>query len=206
MKIIALSDIHGHYSTHKIFQSEFLIPFCDVLIFAGDYSFHSNILESDMFLDWFTTLDSKYKIVVPGNHDYYIEDLKIPNNIDVLTFGEIEYEGIRFFGSSYTPKFYNWNYMESEKDLETRYNKIPNDIDVLISHGPPKGILDNYKGENIGSVALKETIDRIKPKVFICGHNHEKGYFKDEYTEYYNVSICDQDYFPMYSITEINLK
>jgi len=212
MKIIAFSDVHGQYtelendmpSSDKTMPQ---IPECDVLIFAGDYSWASGVKSSIKFINWFVKQPGKHKILVPGNHDYSI-DLIESLGIEVLINRGITIEGTKFFGSPYTPMFNNWNFMNREEDLEKMYSNFPDEVDVLITHGPPFGILDKfaeYTGcENrLGSLSLLEYVKKVNPKVHIFGHNHEAGHCPDGITDFYNVSLLDQDYRMTYPLTEI---
>jgi Icc-related predicted phosphoesterase len=84
---------------------------------------------------------------------------------------------------------------------------IPSWTDVVISHGPPKGHLDN-KDHLFGASQVNDMLKRVKPKVFICGHIHE-GYGVERYkktTDIYNVSHCDITYANVNQPVVINLE
>ncbi len=193
-KIIALSDTHGQHED---------VEECDILIFAGDWSHISGMKSTLIFNAWLDRQPAKYKVVIPGNHD---QEVHLIDTAIVLINDGIEVEGITIFGSPYTPEFCNWHYMKSPEDMEKMYKKFPTEgIDILITHGPPKGILDNFKGERIGCPSLYDYVKKLQPKAHIFGHNHHKGYCSDGLTDYYNVTVLDQDYYRMFEPTEIIL-
>jgi len=194
MKIIAFSDTHGKVTP--------TIPECDLLIFAGDFSAIGSYSESVKFINTFDTLPGVNKIIVPGNHDYYVEMTDKKNTYLEECF---ELEGINFMTSSYTPEFCNWNYMLSERELRILMKFWPTDVNVLITHGPPYGILDmNKDGEHCGSKALLEYVERVTPDVHIFGHiHHSFGHTEVNGTKFYNVSLLDDDYKYVNPITEI---
>jgi len=210
MKIAAISDLHQP-SAYSI-----KIPECDVLIMAGDFEIKDSIYYLQ-FSMWLHSLDQvKYKLIVPGNHDWYFQDKNSKElsekkyNIHYLIDSKVKIDGVTFYGTPYTPTFMNWAFMESEEQLEKRYAKIHKDTDVLITHGPPRGILDDvrdrYKKQerrNCGSEALAEWFQKRykenKPGIInIFGHIHReesdakfKRIIKDTF---YNVSLMNNDY------------
>ncbi len=86
--------------------------------------------------------------------------------------------------------------------------RIPDDIDVLITHGPPYRILDKViSGERVGCVDLKQAVERIKPKLHIFGHIHESyGILEKEGTTYVNASLCNFNYRPINPPIVVDLK
>ena len=214
MKIFAISDTHGKHEQVVIPQGT------DMLIHAGDFSntklpaMNSN--EVNLFLIWLEQQPVKYKVIIAGNHDTSIEsrfftkkDFK-DRGIIYLEHELIEIEGIKIFGSPYTPEYHNWAFNRSRNKLGRIWDSIPDDIDVLITHGPPKGILDSAsRGKNLnehaGCSALLKRVLKIQPKIHIMGHLHDNqdnlnnGTFKlNEYkTIFANVScVKDGDNLP----------
>lgn len=182
-KIFAFSDTHGLNDRLDIPKN------ADILICAGNCIREDNMLylhdDYLRFLNWYSHLDAKLKIYVPGNHEVYFEMhpeeaiQMIPSSIELLEDSGIEFDGIYFFGVACRP----WIFKDTE-------NKVPKGVDFLISHGPAEGHLDNY----IGCQMLKMMIDESKPKHHIFGHVHEEG-GKTESTEtttFYNVSMYNQ--------------
>ena len=182
MKIWHISDTHREHSFLEI-------PECDMVIHSGDATNPrdsiKSLIEMREFVEWFSKLDIKYKIFVAGNHDVCIErGLILPSEMDFIYLENttIEIEGIRIFGSPYTPSFGNgWAFNKSRSSLSSFWNSIiPDDTDIIVTHGPPKGILDlAYKDinniENCGDKALLNRIKEINPILSLFGHIHNNG-------------------------------
>lgn len=210
MKICAMSDMH---------QKLVFIPKCDILAIAGDISLNEDIKWfTEVFIPYLDKYKNKYKkcILVFGNHDDKIhmngewkDTVKtLPENIKILTNSSYKYKGIKFFGSpncKYIPGFIN---TFTEDKLKELYSKITKGTDVLITHTPPYGICDTVKGDSyhLGSISLMERIREIKPKIHIFGHIHTgKKYLRENGTDYFNVSILDEDYELAYKPTIIRV-
>jgi len=191
MKIVAFSDTHA--SEHQV-----KLPEGDVLVFAGDFSGMSTEQDVIRFNAWLGKQMHPRKIIIAGNHDRFCEQSSVLANLllsnaDYLEDSEITIDGVRFYGTPYTPMFNNWSFMREEEELEKIYNKIPNGIDVLISHGPPDTILDDCKG----SWALLDAVNRVKPKIHIFGHIHGGYgiYQRSEHsTTFINASLLNDSY------------
>ena len=192
MKIVAISDTHD---LHK----EITIPECDVLIVAGDFTCHRVpiVYYYEDFNAWLGSVPAKHKIVVAGNHDTYFE--RYPNearelltNATYLQDSGIEIDGVKFWGSPWTPYFNAWAFMEPDPFLKKYWDKIPKDTDVLVTHGPPFGILDSFDNNNVGSFSLLNKVTELDDlKLHFFGHIHE-SYGKEG--KFYNVAQCDGDY------------
>lgn len=199
MKIVAISDTHGKHQN-------LILPEGDMLIHAGDVSSMGKEFEIKDFLDWFSKTDFTYKILIAGNHDFYFEKIAfnetilnqlIPSNIIYLNDSGVEIEGFRIWGSPIQPWFYNWAFNRYRgEDIKKHWNKIPQNTDILITHGPAYGILDKTtRNDNVGCEDLLEKIKEVKPKLHICGHIHEAyGYIKESDTEFINASVLDENY------------
>ncbi len=211
LKIVCISDTHNKHD-------RITIPECDILIHAGDATGMGTFTEVRKFAEWFEKQPAKHKIFVPGNHE-----LDFANQYPISAFwfhdhcpsghllinAEIEIEGIRFYGSPITPFFLNWAWNEFSEGLMRTWKQIPDDVDILITHGPPYGILDRSyvaRGRMLGCTYLRDEIkDRVKPDVHIFGHIHDShGTHSDGTTDYYNVSICTEEYNPDNPITIID--
>jgi Icc-related predicted phosphoesterase len=108
-------------------------------------------------------------------------------------------EGLKFYGSPWQPTFHNWAFNKDRGEkIKTEWDKIPSDTDVLITHGPPFGILDKtVDNEKVGCEELLLAVNRIKPKIHIFGHIHENyGEIKLNGTHFINPSSCDYNYIP----------
>jgi Icc-related predicted phosphoesterase len=197
MKVVCLADTHCEHRKLEV-------PDGDILICAGDFT-HTGRTKSVLdFVQWFSSLPHKYKILVAGNHDltldesFYLDKRKVrkfhrkPCDLEVvrkvvkqnekffyLHHDWVEVNGLKIFGSPYVPTITSssreWAFERSEETLTRLYSSIPSDIDILVSHTPAFGILDEYNSVQFGSWALRHAVARIKPKALVCGHIHS-GY------------------------------
>lgn len=209
LHITMLSDSHN--STHEVTIPEIPTGMTSVLIHAGDFSFMGKPAEIQDFIWWLNQQPHDHKIWVPGNHELSLEDF--PYNIEVIDNEtgstcihnkEIEIEGFRFFGSAMTPEFFNWAFMHSETQAERYWRNAPS-ADIVVCHGPPRGILDSttpdYPIERLGCVSFYNYLERTKPILSMWGHIHGSGMNTETIkwedgskTECYNVSVMDEDY------------
>jgi Icc-related predicted phosphoesterase len=186
MKICCISDTHGKHNQLDLSQYS-----ADVLIHAGDWTARQDysFSETKKFLEWFSKQSFSRKLLIAGNHELQVE-ADIENflhlvacypNITYLHNSEVTINNIKFYGSPYSNEFYNWAFMEKELNLSKIWAKIPEDTNVLITHGPAYKTLDlvasTYGRENphVGSESLhhrKLTI-RDNLKLHISGHIHE---------------------------------
>ncbi len=120
-------------------------------------------------------------------------------DITYLQDSSVKIEGITFYGSPWTPTFFDWHFMADRGPvINEKWNKIPEGIDVLITHGPPATILDNVRGVPQGCSDLLERILQINPKYNVFGHIHEGyGITKRNSTIFINASVCDGRYRPI---------
>ena len=202
-----------HISDTHTFHDMLTVPEnIDMVIFSGDCSNPreslANSFEVLKFLKWFGELPIKHKIFVAGNHDTSIErkiifDLDFGDEIIHLWDSEVIIEGFKIWGSPYTPSFgFGWAFNKDRAKIYKVWEQIPEDVDIVVTHGPPKGILDlTYNRDNelemCGDLALKKRIKEIQPKLVCFGHIHNmngvtnQGYVKlaDHDTIYSNGSI-----------------
>lgn len=197
MKVIAISDTHGYH--HQL-----SLPSGDVLIHAGDVSSQGSKQEVQDFLQWFSDLNYEHKIFIAGNHDFFFERADsdmitsiIPDNVIYLNDSGISIGGLNIWGSPVTPWFFNWAFNRHRgADIKKHWKFIPQNTDILITHGPVYGVLDRtIHGQRVGCEVLKDATDLIKPKVHICGHIHEAyGQVQTMDTLYINASVLDVQY------------
>jgi len=199
-RLIFLSDTHNQHENVKI-------PEGDIIIHCGDVSGRGYEREVESFLDWFSALPHKHKIMIPGNHDFFFEgyydaakNMVDSRGIICLIDSEVEIEGIRFWGSPITPWFNNWAFNRFRgSEIEHHWNKIPEGIDVLLTHGPP-AYLQNHlsmvlEGEDVGCEDLYKAIQRVKPKINAFGHIHEGyGTSEEDGVLYMNCSVVNRRY------------
>jgi len=205
MRLICLADTHNlHY--------EIPIPDGDVLIHAGDCTDGGTRNETENFLEWFSSQPHKHKILVPGNHDFYFEKnenlKKVPDDIHLLIDSGLEIEKIKIWGSPVTPGLNNWAFnRERGKQIKKHWELIPIDTDILITHTPPFGILDEIgSGIKLGCEELKRILPIVQPKHHLFGHIHNaSGSIIRSGISYSNLSILDERLRIMYSPKSIDL-
>jgi Icc-related predicted phosphoesterase len=106
-----------------------------------------------------------------------------------LQNSSVEIEGVKIWGSPVTPYFLGMAFnAKSGKEIKKVWNKIPLDTDIIITHGPPKAILDN----GIGCEELQVRVNKIKPLIHCFGHAHGKnGILKDQDITFINASVVN---------------
>ncbi len=208
MRITFISDTHNK---HK--QVTATLPGGDLLIHAGDATSMGYKHEIQQFLKWFDGLDNyTNKIFIAGNHDWGFQDdpktckelldfynkvTYLQDNIEVI--GEDYQTSVKVYGSPWQPEFYNWafNLPRMGSELGQKWSEIPQNTDILVTHGPSWGNLDTVVGQGVplGCELLTERIKVIKPKIHVCGHIHTGyGYKFDGDTHYFNASVLDERY------------
>jgi predicted phosphodiesterase len=217
MKVTLISDTH---TKHNQLNGD--LPGGDLLIHAGDFMNSGyNPMEAMEFFNWFDKI-SIYdtKVLIAGNHDRWMQD-KPEEALGILTgYKTIEYlqdeemvlyfdgpngdhpeDNIRFYGSPWQPEFYNWafNLPRNGEALKAKWDAIPSNTDILITHGPAQTYLDTsgvpYNTPLLGCELLKERIELIKPKIHVCGHIHGGyGYYFNGHTHFFNASILNEQY------------
>lgn len=226
MRIVCISDTH---SLHRSMLHE--IPNGDILIHAGDLSNRGGEKDVTEFIDWFQNIKGfDTKIFISGNHDHCFEQVNKPHHrrdydwlrhlmteenlsqadITYLEDSEMIIESpefskpIKIYGTPWQPWFYDWafNLPRLGPELEEKWNMIPNDTDILITHTPPNGILDyvsNWRqNESVGCELLRFHMERIKPALNVFGHIHEGyGYKYVDDTLFVNAAICNAAYNPI---------
>lgn len=200
MSITCISDLHGYRPR---------VPGGDLLIVAGDLTARDRFEEFTGFFSWLRDLPYTCKIVIAGNHDGLIESGKIifgedlkSQNIHYLCDSGMEYEGLKIWGSPYTHRFPGQNpacmafSVKAELQLKDHFDLIPNDLDILITHSPPYGILDQCVNGRAGSEMLRQAIFRARPRLSCFGHIHEQGgkIVKLDNMTFVNASVVNEYY------------
>ena len=212
MRLVLLADTHDQ-NLHTKFGT---IPDGDVLIHAGDLVAIGRDPERYKRMgNQLRRFPHRYKLVVPGNHDHlFLEDLEaakaaLGTGISVLFDSSIEIEGKLFYGTPWL-HWVEGKYTFETQDSEAKWEMIPENTDVLITHSPPYGIFDlsAKSGEHIGSVELrKHVLERVRPQVHVFGHNHmEWGQEEIEGVKFVNAAMVDDLYKPLRGATVIDLE
>ncbi len=195
-----ISDTHNR---HKKLNMN--LEGVDFLIHTGDFTAMGKEKDVHRFNKWIGTLglDKEHVIIIAGNHDWFFarHDRKrieeVCSNFTYLQEDRYECDGVKFYGAPHQPQFYNWafNVPRGEK-LKAIWDKIPEDTDVLLTHGPPIGILDaNQYGELCGCEDLLNRVNELNLKVHAFGHIHEgRGLKEINGTAYINSAIVNEHY------------
>jgi Icc-related predicted phosphoesterase len=176
MKIVCISDTHNEHR-------RVTIPPCDLLIHAGDMTSRGGEKHYRSVANWLSTQPATHKVLIAGNHDFkaheFAEIFK-DRGIHFLHDSGVTLEGIRIYGSPWTPWFRDWEYNLPRNDDSAsiaKWAEIPDDTQILVTHGPPFGKLDaNFAGERVGCPFLAERIQSLPDlRLHVFGHVHE-GY------------------------------
>jgi Icc-related predicted phosphoesterase len=185
MKIWTISDTHCRHNLLNIPED------ADMVIHCGDWTNNNdpilNLKEAEDFLDWYQKLPIKTKILVCGNHETFNKKFSIVNEIEDRGIHYLEHEaknieGIKFFGSPITPAFGKnlWAFNYDRKNADLFWSDIPDDTQILITHGPRFGILDLAYDFNcrrnivqVGCKDLGTKIDSLNElRYHLFGHIH----------------------------------
>ena len=200
-KITFISDTH---TKHKHLTND--LPGGDILIHCGDISSRGYMTEIKNFLEWFDSIKGyEHKIFIAGNHDFGFQDnpkecAKLLQDYPTVTYLEdssVIVDGIKIYGSPWQPWFHNWAFNVNRGwDIAQKWEKIPQDTDILITHGPSLGILDITNiSERVGCEDLYKRVMEINPKVHACGHIHSSYGMKEiDGMTFINASNLGEDY------------
>jgi Icc-related predicted phosphoesterase len=194
MRLVCMADTHMF---HADFKGETAVPDGDVLVHAGDMGRAGDEDELTEVAAWLASLPHRHKIVVAGNHDFLFEQepdkaralFSAARGFTYLEDSACTIEGVTFYGSPWTPVFYDWAFMlpPGEKLAEKWALIPPHGVDVLITHGPPHGVLDDARRyrdgdgtpdkppRHVGCEALRDRVAVVKPRVHVFGHIHNNG-------------------------------
>lgn len=202
VKIWCISDTHCQHRGLSVPES------IDVVIHAGDEAtsrnLTQNMIECIDFMDWWENLPIPVKCFSPGNHSLAIQaGYSVPEF--TYTHESVDVNGTKAFMSPYTPAWGNsWAYMRKRGRMSEVWDSVPEGIDILVTHGPPKGILDITRDRDSGALiqvgcsALRKRVEAIKPKLHVFGHIHDErgvsnyGKYERDGTVYVNCAVCEQ--------------
>ncbi len=199
MKLTFISDTHYQHRKLQLTSG-------DVLIHCGDFTRRGGLDDVESFAQFIGEQNFKTKIVIAGNHDLSFEDRRrrekaekhlTDHGITYLNDTGVVIDGVKFWGSPVQPEFFGWAFNRKRgEELRDHWELIPEDTDVLITHGPAYGILDLCSdGRRVGCQDLLETVNIIKPKIHAFGHIHEDyGVVKKQGTIFVNACNVDEHY------------
>lgn len=219
VRVVCISDTHG---MHR----QLNVPAGDILLNAGDITRSGEPGQIEDYLAWLGEQPHPHKVLVAGNHDitlhtdYYQRSwrrfhrrygrpldhgqtrtlLQQSPAVHYLEDELVEVAGLRIYGSPWQPTFYDWAFNATRGPEISRYwSRIPDRVDVLVTHGPPLGRGDlTATGHRAGCLDLLQTIQgRVRPRFHVFGHIHEGyGASTDGQTTYVNASTCTLRYRP----------
>jgi hypothetical protein len=222
VKIVAISDLHGHLPP---------IPPCDLLIIAGDLcpdSYggarqareHPDVQEPWLrgpFSEWIASvpLPRDRKIATWGNHDFVAEHgvafaRELP--LTIATDAALDVLGLTIWISPWCNRLPGrWAFMRDPKELAPIYAGIPAGTDLIVAHQPPRqyGDLEMTRPggfEHVGSIELLDAVDRVRPQALVCGHIHRSfGMYVHQGISIHNVCVMDEHYQPTHPLTLLDL-
>ena len=193
------------------------VPDGDMILHAGDCTRRGAVAETAEFLNWFGGLPHPHKVLIAGNHDFLFErdaslaESLVPAGVTYLRDSGVVVGGLTVWGAPRQPWFHDWAFnLERGEELAAKWRLIPNDTDVLVTHGPPHGILDQTIDHPPQLVGCEELTKRLAelPSVtlHLFGHIHEAyGRQRQDGREYVNASICDVRYRPVNTPVVVDL-
>lgn len=215
MKVTVVSDLHGDMPE---------LPGGDLLIVAGDLTARDTHKQHVVFAEWLSKQNYRKKVLVAGNHDtllyrntlkYYDTEMPYLDAIYLCDAGT-EFEGLKIWGTPWTPWFSGVNpdcaafMIRGDTVLAEKFATIPEDTDILVTHGPCFGRLDRTLwGYDAGSPALRTRVDYLRDKKLryhFHGHIHEAyGMHEEGGLKTYNCARMDRSYKPVNEIVNIEI-
>lgn len=173
MRLVTMADTHGEHG-------RLVVPPGDVLVHAGDLTGRGTLAQLTEVAQWLRALPHRHKVVVGGNHDFWLQGHReaareLFAGMHYLEDEEVVLEGVRFYGSPWQPWFFDWAFnAQRGPAIDAIWQRIPAGVDVLITHGPPLGMGDKvYDGQRVGCADLLRHLERVAPRVHLFGHIHE---------------------------------
>lgn len=162
IRLVIVSDTHRHHGR--------TLPEGDILIHCGDSELSAQEMDA-----WAGRLGFAHKVVVGGNMDRRLAKEKASlTGVTYLQDQAVNLSGLTIYGSPWTPEFVGVFQLRGTKDAESVWEKMPTGVDVLVTHGPPAGILDRTsRGMRVGDKVLLKRVEEMKPRVHCFGHIHE---------------------------------
>jgi Icc-related predicted phosphoesterase len=205
MRIVFISDTHNQHKVLTCKEKNLLGQGGDVLIHAGDCTESGKEREVKAFLKWFSETPFTHKVFIAGNHDFWfekhqdIEQKYKDKGVYYLFDSMVELDNkLKIYGSPWQPEFYNWafNLPRGGEKIREKWQLIPSDLDILITHGPAYGMVDlTMRGEHVGCEELFDAVSMAQPKIHACGHiHHSYGHESFNNTEFINACTLNEEY------------
>ncbi|UAJ09935.1 metallophosphatase domain-containing protein [Glacieibacterium megasporae] len=194
-RVTVISDTHCRHD-------EIDLPAGDLLIHCGDmFNLSSKAPQQLAAMDeWFGRQKFARILCTGGNHDRLLqaELQRRPQpfrNAHVLKDEVVEFRGLKIFGAPWVPELRTHAFFKDRAGLTAAWAQVPADIDILITHTPPQGILDtSSRGRSCGCPSLADELKRIAPRVHCFGHVHAAaGRRQVGKTLYLNAASLDGD-------------
>lgn len=175
MRVVAVSDTHGRHDRVRV-------PECDLLVHAGDLTRRGSRDETLEVLDWLADQPATHTVFVAGNHDLWAEEEpevlhseSEQRGLHYLCDSGCTLLGLQIWGSPITPTFKRMAYNRDRgTQIQAHWNQIPPNLDLLITHGPPRGVRDRmFLGMAVGCDDLLAQVLRSPPRLHLFGHIHE---------------------------------
>ena len=194
IRLVLMGDTHGHHRDVKV-------PDGDLLVHTGDFTFfNGSTLAIRDFNDWLGQLPHRSKVLIPGNHDSGFVDPAFRELITEATLlineGTVM-QGLRIWSSPCTPNDWGVFGAATAREREALFSRIPKNTDILITHGPPQGILDqsSQHGKPQGCDQLLAAVRRVRPRLHVFGHIHQQyGVLDCAGTLFVNAALAGPDY------------
>jgi len=198
--VVVLSDTHDQ---HKLNFLKPHIPGGDLLIHCGDFTDRKDWLQDNKipqsvanFEQFLASLPQKHKVVIGGNHEIGFPNFtkeEIQNLLPSCTYlldEEIIIEGLKIYGTPWTNSAMMGYSAPSQESRKKIWEKIPPNLDILVTHQPPFGHHDkNSFGKSVGCAELTEAVSEKNPRVHLFGHIHEgTGFSLGEKTLFVNAA------------------
>lgn len=207
MRIVIVSDTHGKFA-------QVTVPDGDILIHCGDMTIRGDLGQLERFNRELEAKPHSTKIVVAGNHDspFQTDNAQARALLSSAIYLQdelVEVAGLRIYGSPWQPEFRKmaFNLPRDSSELAAKWAMVPDRVDVLVTHGPPKGILDRTPYyPTVGDAFLLERVLQVKPKLHCFGHVHlSRGVLERDGIIFANAASLDEKYNPIGEAIVIDL-
>ncbi len=203
MRFVLLSDTHGLHDRMPP------VPDGDVVLHAGDLTSEGTLPQIASALQWFADLPHRHKVLIAGNHDFAFESEAsiaqslVPSSVSYLQDSGVTLDGVRVWGSPWQPEFFDWAFnLPRGAALARVWAQIPDDTQVLVTHGPPWGLHDYTVGPHSTHEGCRDLRQRVAAlrdlRLHAFGHIHEGyGMSEQDGCQFVNASITTVHYHPI---------